>query len=1264
MDTKPKHGLTNRLIAMLLVLTMVCVYVIGDNFAPIIADRNKPESNGMLAQTLSYSTSLSPKTELTDVSELALAENTTAMGKTSESLSEAFAQMPVSVKNKAELDRNVTNFKKQIADLKLKTNNELNKTDNGSKEFNEYREAVLSGFNDLDALMSDVSVENYEEIMAEVSELINPEKPYVSLADDLPFNDVSEDNISYSDYNPESVTDYQIDDSNYSKDDLYQTNDTIINDDIRAEFSDFESVLEVYQYIKNNYTMEFYFGSRKGAVGASAEKAGNDYDIASLLIGVLRDRNIPARYAKGEIEITAEQAMEWTATDDINVAMRVIAALGIPTTGMVSNGETVAVQLEHIWVEAYVPYTDYRGTGNHSGERLWIPLDASFKKMAHNDGIKVNEIQEYINDPTNQITSSTELYGVNIGELTDIMDDDNPAFVKYLLENGYGDATLAETFGGVSIVATDLGYLPLSLPYHNTDNVETFKDISDNETDSVTFKLYGNSAMGSDFSGANSINYTYLAPDVYGKRIVLSYVPATQADHDVIAKYGDIFSTPAYLLKMKPQLAIDGEVVAEGSVCNAGYMQQYTITIHNGAPLNSDSNISNNIEVGGMYCIAMDYGNISAVELEDSANYLNSQKDAVSELNIYSEEIMGGMLNSISKIYFGQLDLYNRVLAGQTNVTNTRALSLGIVGFKVNVKNTFNRPSELNEGGFFLDIGHDVHSIVSNTNNSEDEKVFMLQSGIYASSMEHGVLEQVTGIESISTIKAFQYAQENNIPLHMIIKENLNDELDAITVSAQVKQEIRTTINSGKIVIIPETEITINQWNGVGYMVLDPDTYACGYMISGGTAGGAMSAWEVIDEYITYVADGILCIIGYELAKAAVLAALPFGWVAAAFTIAELTMLTVYIKGIIDCFVQFKKTGRVEYLQEALIQIAAGLTIAAIMPSIKSDLEQMKADVTDLVNNLKSKPEYPTTPGGCFIAGTLISTPNGLISIENISAGDVVFSFDPDTLMVSKQRVEETFIRENSDLVHITIGNEIITATADHPFYVARKGFIDAIELRAGDILITVNGEYVIVNQVQHEILESPVDVFNFRVANNHTYFVGSGEVGVHNNGPCVESVPDRPDINPKELYDADGNYTGGRKTEDFDKLAIDPDHTHSNGSMTDPYAIEKAKNERKVGLEAERQGLIDGPIVRDPQKGRGEFIDIHDQIWDVKSYHSEENRFKLNKVTTKIEKNIIKDNEYIIVDTQKMYPEHITELQQWVESKGWQDKVIFVIFD
>lgn len=44
-----------------------------------------------------------------------------------------------------------------------------------------------------------------------------------------------------------------------------------------------------------------------------------------------------------------------------------------------------------------------------------------------------------------------------------------------------------------------------------------------------------------------------------------------------------------------------------------------------------------------------------------------------------------------------------------------------------------------------------------------------------------------------------------------------------------------------------------------------------------------------------------------------------------------------------------------------------------------------------------------------------------------------------------------------------------------------------------------MNGEYVIIEEIQHEILESPITVYNFRVSNDHTYFVGNVAIGVHN---------------------------------------------------------------------------------------------------------------------------------------------------------------------
>ena len=144
---------------------------------------------------------------------------------------------------------------------------------------------------------------------------------------------------------------------------------------------------------------------------------------------------------------------------------------------------------------------------------------------------------------------------------------------------------------------------------------------------------------------------------------------------------------------------------------------------------------------------------------------------------------------------------------------------------------------------------------------------------------------------------------------------------------------------------------------------------------------------------------------------------------------------------------------------------------------------------------------YYAAKGGnvCFIAGTLIATEAGQIPIEQIEPGDMVWATNPETRETELKQVVQTFVNEASELVHLTTSAETITATPTHPFYVPEKGWVSAIDLRAGDILVTVNGEYVILEQVQHEILESPVTVYNFEVEGFHTYHVGEQSLLVHN---------------------------------------------------------------------------------------------------------------------------------------------------------------------
>lgn len=136
----------------------------------------------------------------------------------------------------------------------------------------------------------------------------------------------------------------------------------------------------------------------------------------------------------------------------------------------------------------------------------------------------------------------------------------------------------------------------------------------------------------------------------------------------------------------------------------------------------------------------------------------------------------------------------------------------------------------------------------------------------------------------------------------------------------------------------------------------------------------------------------------------------------------------------------------------------------------------------------------------CFIAGTSVLSSVGLVNIENIRVGDKVYAYDEETGEVALKTVVNTFENESRELVHVFVKGEEIVCTNEHPFYSPIKGWISACKLRAGDILVSLKGAYVIVEQVQHEILENPVKVYNFEVEDFHTYYVGTGDgVLVHN---------------------------------------------------------------------------------------------------------------------------------------------------------------------
>lgn len=137
-------------------------------------------------------------------------------------------------------------------------------------------------------------------------------------------------------------------------------------------------------------------------------------------------------------------------------------------------------------------------------------------------------------------------------------------------------------------------------------------------------------------------------------------------------------------------------------------------------------------------------------------------------------------------------------------------------------------------------------------------------------------------------------------------------------------------------------------------------------------------------------------------------------------------------------------------------------------------------------------------PKACFVAGTAIAAAAEYVAIETLKPGDLVWARDEESGDVALKPVKQLFVNESDELIHLTGNGEGITTTPTHPFYVAHKGWYAAVDLRAGDILVLVNGEYVTLEKTQHKILEAPITVYNFEVEDYHTYYVGTDGVLVH----------------------------------------------------------------------------------------------------------------------------------------------------------------------
>ena len=622
--------------------------------------------------------------------------------------------------------------------------------------------------------------------------------------------------------------------------------------------------VQIYNWVRNNIEYAPTYGSIQGADQCLQSKICNDMDTASLLVALLRVSNISAHYVYGTIEVPIDKVMNWVGgVTDPNMAGTVFATNGVPVTALVFGGTIKYEQIEHVWVKAYIDYIPSRGAVQRQGN-TWIPLDASYKQYNYTQGIDIAatvpfDAQSFANQILSTATTNTtdgSVTNINSAYVQQTMQDYQTQVQNYIQQN-YPNATVDDVIGKKEITQQNYPILLGTLPYQTVQVGSEFSTVPDNLRETMSFSI-------PDPTGTSAgLTYTTGMPQIAGKKITLSFSPATANDQAVIESLLPLpnpdgtsiqlsqlpSSFPAYLITLKSELRIDGQVVATGTPSMMGIAQSFTMLLNE--PGIGLSNIENIVKAGEYFGIGVDAGKIS----EDQLNALKSKLEATkakletgSYAGITKDDVVGDILYTTIDSYFAELDAADEITARTMNIIRYRAPSVGMFFMALNINETFGVPTSAGPKGMMIDVDRIEQAVFSKEGSMDKVKQYMLSSGAMSSTLEHAVPEGLFStptnpVQGISAVKTLNTANDQGIPIYVVNQSNINTILPLLQSRSDVKTDIQNAVNAGEIVTVQKTYVTYNDWTGCGYIIIDPKTGAGSYMISDGLNGGGFEYW-------------------------------------------------------------------------------------------------------------------------------------------------------------------------------------------------------------------------------------------------------------------------------------------------------------------------------------------------------------------------------------------------------------------------------------
>lgn len=298
-------------------------------------------------------------------------------------------------------------------------------------------------------------------------------------------------------------------------------------------------------------------------------------------------------------------------------------------------------------------------------------------------------------------------------------------------------------------------------------------------------------------------------------------------DEDLLPLNGTTASRPLAQLWLNDTLIADESTVISGAVERlvvsvdhpyAGYTNSYL-----------DQSVEFRLTRGAAYAIISDFGQCSAGRLLDSRQRTldRYRRNGCADS---SREVLTETLNVLGQTWMRETTLSEDLMNRLGNVIRTYHHRFGVMA---------------QEEGYYVDVKAQITATIARDGDTAKESANFRASGLLASALEHGILEQLQGTNKpgVSTVRLLQLANQGGQKIFHANSTNF------ASISPQLVNYTADELNSfsnrcalGQTLVLPENaQITLQEWRGKGYVAHGPgaDGYSeVGMIIDGDYYGG------------------------------------------------------------------------------------------------------------------------------------------------------------------------------------------------------------------------------------------------------------------------------------------------------------------------------------------------------------------------------------------------------------------------------------------